>query len=490
MRKAKQSTAKNVMILMVDSTDHVTGKAGLTLTITASKDGAAFASISPTVTERGNGWYNIALTSSHTDTLGDLALHITGAAADPADIVVLVEAGATDADVSTRLATAGYTAPDNATIATIQSDTNDIQARLPAALVSGRIDASVGAMAADVVTASAIAAGAITSTEAPALANLDVAVSTRLATAGYTAPDNASISAILTDTAEIGAAGAGLTVLATAANLAVVAGYLDTEIAAIKAKTDNLPADPADQSAVEAAITAATSPLATAAALATVDTVVDSILVDTAEIGVAGAGLTALATQASVNTIDDFLDTEVAAIKAQTDLIPAAPAAVGDIPTAAVVADAVWDEALAGHLGAGSTGSALNGAGAAGDPWGTALPGAYAAGTAGKIVGDALDAAVSSRLATAGYTAPDNATITAIAADTAAILVDTAEIGAAGAGLTALATQASVNTIDDFLDTEIAAIKAKTDNLPAAPAATGDIPSAATIATAVWDEVL
>lgn len=490
MRKAKQSTAKNVMILMVDSTDHVTGKAGLTLTITASKDGAAFASISPTVTERGNGWYNIALTSSHTDTLGDLALHITGTAADPADIVLLVEAGATDADVSTRLATAGYTAPDNATIATIQSDTNDIQTRLPAALVSGRIDASVGAMAADVVTATAIAAGAITSTEAPALANLDAAVSTRLATAGYTAPDNASISAILTDTAEIGAAGAGLTVLATAANLAVVAGYLDTEIAAIKAKTDNLPADPADQSAVEAAITAATSPLATAAALATVDTVVDSILVDTAEIGVAGAGLTALATQASVNTIDDFLDTEVAAIKAQTDLIPAAPAAVGDIPTAAVVADAVWDEALAGHLGAGSTGSALNGAGAAGDPWGTALPGAYAAGTAGKIVGDALDAAVSSRLATAGYTAPDNATITAIAADTAAILVDTAEIGVAGAGLTALATQASVNTIDDFLDTEVAAIKAKTDLIPAAPAAVGDIPTAAENATAVWDEVL
>jgi hypothetical protein len=33
---------------------------------------------------------------------------------------------------------------------------------------------------------------------------------------------------------------------------------------------------------------------------------------------VAGAGLTALATQASVNTIDDLLDTEIAAIKAET----------------------------------------------------------------------------------------------------------------------------------------------------------------------------
>jgi hypothetical protein len=86
MSLLKQSTARNKMIFMVDETDHVTGLAGLTLTITASKDGAAFASISPTVTDRGNGWYNIALTSSHTDTLGDLALHVTSTGADPLDL--------------------------------------------------------------------------------------------------------------------------------------------------------------------------------------------------------------------------------------------------------------------------------------------------------------------------------------------------------------------------------------------------------------------
>ena len=52
------------------------------------------------------------------------------------------------------------------------------------------------------------------------------------------------------------------------------------------------------------------------------------------------------------------------------------------------------------------------------------------------------------------------------------IEAQTDDIGAAGAGLTALATQASVNTIDDFLDTEIAAIKAVTDALPNAGALT------------------
>ncbi len=113
MRLLKQSTAANVMVFMTDSADHVAGKAGLTLTITASKDGAAFASISPTVTERGNGWYNLALTTSHTDTLGDLAIHVTATGADPTDLLCRVSARVVD-DV---LPTASYTAPDNALIA-------------------------------------------------------------------------------------------------------------------------------------------------------------------------------------------------------------------------------------------------------------------------------------------------------------------------------------------------------------------------------------
>lgn len=90
MRNLRQTTAATVMVLMVDSTDHITGKAGLTLMITASKDGGAFASISPTVTERGSGWYALDLTAGHTDTLGDLALHITGTAADPSDVLLRV----------------------------------------------------------------------------------------------------------------------------------------------------------------------------------------------------------------------------------------------------------------------------------------------------------------------------------------------------------------------------------------------------------------
>jgi hypothetical protein len=109
----KLSTARNRLVFMTDSSDHVTGKTGLTLTITASKDGAAFASVTPTVTERGNGWYNLALTTSHTDTLGDLALHVTGTGADPADLSMQVVAdlpGALPAITAGWLTAAGIAA--------------------------------------------------------------------------------------------------------------------------------------------------------------------------------------------------------------------------------------------------------------------------------------------------------------------------------------------------------------------------------------------
>jgi len=122
----------------------------------------------------------------------------------------------------------------------------------------------------------------------------------------------------------------------------------------------------------------------------------------------------AIATASALATVAGYVDTEVAAIKAKTDNLPASPAAVSDIPTAAANADAVWDEAIAGHLTAGSTGAALNSAGSAGDPWGTALPGAYAAGSAGYILGTNLDAASSTLATPTNITAGTITTVTTL----------------------------------------------------------------------------
>lgn len=85
---------------------------------------------------------------------------------------------------------------------------------------------------------------------------------------------------------------------------------------------------------------------------------------------------------------------------AGTDTFTFKPALTAAVTTQTYVilpSISVWDETLAEHLAAGTTGNALNAAGSAGDPWSTALPGAYGAGTAGKIVGDNINATVSSR---------------------------------------------------------------------------------------------
>ena len=84
-------------------------------------------------------------------------------------------------------------------------------------------------------------------------------------------------------------------------------------------------------------------------------------------------GLTAI--KNAVNTVDDFVDTEVAAIKAATDQLAftagnvhsrvvtmatgAITADAAAVDFGAEVADAVWDEPLAGHLTAGTAGKAM-----------------------------------------------------------------------------------------------------------------------------------
>lgn len=80
-------------------------------------------------------------------------------------------------------------------------------------------------------------------------------------------------------------------------------------------------------------------------------------------------------------------NTGIAAIKTKTDNLPVDPASTSDIPTAATIADAVWDESMADHLAIGSTGQKLNAAGSVADPLTNIVPGNYISGTAGYILG-------------------------------------------------------------------------------------------------------
>jgi hypothetical protein len=184
-----------------------------------------------------------------------------------------------------------------------------------------------------------------------------------------------------------------------------------------------------------------------------IDTVVDAILVDTAVIGVAGAGLTAIATQASVNDVPTVAEFNARTLAAAAYFDPAVDAVatvttvgttttntdmVAAAPTAAAVADAVWDEAQSAHVAVGSFG--IIASEIASIPT-TAMRGTDNAATATALA--TVDTVVDGI-----QTDLSNATdgLGAIKADTAAILVDTAEIGTAGAGLTALSV--NVKTIN------------------------------------------
>ena len=110
----------------------------------------------------------------------------------------------------------------------------------------------------------------------------------------------------------------------------------------IKAKTDLIPASPAQEGT-----------------LSTIDGKVDSVLADT--------------NMLQVDWVNSGrLDLLIDGIKAKTDLIPASPAAVGskmdivDAPSSAgktalanAAADQVWDEVASGHVASGSAGALL-----------------------------------------------------------------------------------------------------------------------------------
>ena len=90
MGELKQSTQVTKTILMVDSTDHVTGKTGLTITKYLTKAGGTPTSATMTTSEldstNAKGIYSLVFTTTHTDTLGDFQLHLTATGADPVDL--------------------------------------------------------------------------------------------------------------------------------------------------------------------------------------------------------------------------------------------------------------------------------------------------------------------------------------------------------------------------------------------------------------------
>lgn len=281
----RQSTAGQEILLgpFLDSTDGNTAETGLTIAntdIKIWKEGATTEANknSGGATHIASGRYYAVLDATDSNTLGKLEVnvHVSGALAVRREFMVLpanvydslvlgtdnlevdstlIEGGdATDAiNAACDTALSDYDAPTKTELDSGFSGLNDLDAagiRTAIGMASANLDTQLGALP----------------TAAENRAEMD--------------SNSTQLAAIVADTNELQTDNIPGT-------LATIAGYLDTEIAAIKAVTDNLP---------------------DSGALTTIDGNIDSILTDTS---------TTL--PATLSTIAGYIDTEVSAIKAKTD---------------------------------------------------------------------------------------------------------------------------------------------------------------------------
>jgi hypothetical protein len=546
----KQSTAVNVTVLMIDSSDHVTGKTGLAagLTIYAVKAGTSGV-ITPTVTEVDStnvkGVYKLALTTGHTDTLGELELHITASGADPTDLKWQVssylpgEAATLQADQAvnaTKWAGGTIPAPNVTGVPLID-----------AKYLLGTIFATPATAGIPDVNMKNIANAAVSTTTAQ--------IGVNAVQHGGTAQTGRDIGASVLLSAGTGTGQLDFTSGVVKANLAQILGTALTEtagqIAAAFKKFFNIatPAATMDHLVLVDTVTTAT----TATNLTNAPTAGDftatmktSLNAATPAVTVSdktGFSLSAAGVQAIWDALTSALTTVGSVGKRIADFLTGdayvrlgAPVGASISADIAAAPGKVWDITLASHLTSGTTGAALNAAGAAGDPWSTTLPGAYGAGTAGNIIGNRIDAAISTRTKPADTQAAvtsvtNDVGITQAAADkvwssatrtltsfgtlvadaatavwgaaTRLLTAGTNIVLAKGTGVTGFndldaagvrsavgLTSANLNTqlaaIDadvisttGAVNTTVLAVKAKTDNLPASPAAVSDIPTAA-----------
>ena len=292
MNLLKQSTAATIKLgPFIDDGDGKSAETGLTISqadIRLSKNGGDFAQTNNAAgaTHDEFGYYDIPLDTTDTNTLGRLRVAVSESGALPVwqDFLVVT------ANVYDTLCSTDTFDVNVATIATDAITAAALKADAVTEIQNGlALEATLTAIKGAGWTTQTLKA--IYSSAVDALSNAENTW-TDLANGGRL---DLLIDSIITHLTDIKGAGW------TDETLVSLQALID----AIKAKTDNLPADPADDSDIDAAIAA-------------VKSVVDDILVDT--------GTTIPAT---LTTIDNFLDTEVAAILEDTGTtLPASIAAV------------------------------------------------------------------------------------------------------------------------------------------------------------------
>lgn len=279
----RQSTASQEIPLgyFVDSTDGNTEKTGLTIANTDIKIWKTGATTlanknSGGATHISNGIYYAVLDATDTDTIGPLVIfvHVSGALAVRLECNVLDEAvydvkyGTTapstfaaggnvnTSTISNNAITAASIASDAVT--EIQSGLSTLDAagvRSAVGLASANLDTQLDAIPTAAENASQVRTELTTE-----LGRIDVAVSTRLASASYTAPLDAAgtrsaiglVSANLDTQLSTIDTNVDSILVDTGTDIPASISTIDTVVDAIKLKTDNLPASPANETTVAA----------------------------------------------------------------------------------------------------------------------------------------------------------------------------------------------------------------------------------------------
>lgn len=446
MAALKQSTAFTRLFKMISSTDHFTAKTGAAPVVNISKAGAAFGAAAGVVTEITSGWYKVAFTTVDTGTLGDLAVLITGTGADDTDFCDQVTANILGDTLPASVA--GAVGSVTGAVGSVTGAVGSVTAAvtISAGTGAGQLDFTSGVVKTNLVqilgTALTETAGQIAAAfkqffniaSPTSTANLITAVTTVTTTTtatnlttnndktGYGLSAAAvqavwdALTSALTTVGSIGKmlvtnVNAVLSTLATPTN--ITAGTITTVTNLTNAPTaGDLTATM--KTSVTTAATAATPTAAavtgavgsvTAVVSANLTQILGTALTETAgqlaaafkkffNIGAPASTMDALTLVATATNLTNAPTAGDLTATMKTSVTTAASAATpvatvsGDLSATmkTSVTTAVLDVAIAGHLGAGTVGLAINSAGGAGDPWNTPLPGAYAVGTAGKIL--------------------------------------------------------------------------------------------------------
>jgi hypothetical protein len=202
---------------------------------------------------------------------------------------------------------------------------------------------------------------------------------------------------------ELGRIDATIGSRATQTSVDAIDDFIDTEVAAIKDKTDLIVAFPANFGSLDITVGGAIAELGAGALTAngagdSIETYVwGALLANHTAANSFGARIIRSANSNNTVQVTGGGSNHIFAVlhDAEPNSIPEDAFVDGALSARALAADAlgeiadgVWDEATSGHTTAGTTGKALIDSGAAGNPWSTDLATGYSGTEAGNILNE------------------------------------------------------------------------------------------------------